>query len=192
MGIAIAGLVVTIVALIVSLGFNYAQYKWREEEREQREKDRTEAKGEQLRKDDEQLRKDDEQLRKERMPPEFYNMGGTPNPIRIPGSQHSVQGPFVHVWGFVTVVNPTQSPMKISPQTLVINGAEWETKLTFHPRANPGERYDRISMVGNAKQDYELHFLFPEDKCPKAMSGELRMTSSNREDEPFSIPVSFS
>lgn len=46
-------------------------------------------------------------------------------------------------------------------------------------------------MVGNDKQDYNLHFLFPENKWPKGMSGELWLTSSNREDEPFSIPVTF-
>jgi len=40
-------------------------------------------------------------------------------------------------------------------------------------------------------EHYDLHFLFPEDKCPKAVSGELWLTSSNREDESFSIPVSF-
>ncbi len=46
-------------------------------------------------------------------------------------------------------------------------------------------------MVGNDKQDYNLHFLFPENKVPKGMAGDLWLTSSNREDEPFSIPVSF-
>jgi len=176
MGIAIAGLVLTALALLVSLGFNYLQYTWRNEERAQHEREKSEAKS--------------EQLRKERMPPEFYNLGGAPNPIWITGSQHSVQG--VDVWGRITVVNPTQSPMKITPQRLSINGAEWPvTRFTFHLKANPRERYDRISLVGNDKQDYELHFLFPEGKSPNGMSGELWMTSSNREDEPFCIPASF-
>ena len=35
--------------------------------------------------------------RRERMPPEVFNVGGSPNPIRISGSQHSVHGPFVDV-----------------------------------------------------------------------------------------------
>jgi hypothetical protein len=178
MGIAIVGLVVTILGLLISLGYNYLQYKWRKEEREQHDRERAEAKA--------------DQLRKERMPPEFYNMGGTLSPIRITGSQHSVQGPFLDVSGLITVVNPTQSPVKIIPQRLVINGAEWEvTRFSFHLKANPRERYDRISVLGNGKQDYELHFLFPESKCPKGMSGELWLTSSNRGDEPFSVPVSF-
>ena len=126
------------------------------------------------------------------MLPEFYNVSGTPNRIRITGLQHSVNGPFVDVWGAITVVNPTQSHMKITPIRLVIDGVEWKvTNLAFHLKANTRERYDRISLVGNDKQDYDLHFLFPEDKCPKAMLGDLWLTSSNREDEPFSIPVSF-
>ena len=176
MGIAIAGLILTALALLVSLGFNYLQYTWRKQEHAQDERERSEAKG--------------EQLRKERRPPEFFNLGGTPNPLRITGSQHSVQGPFVDVWGLITVVNPTPTPMNVTPQRLLIDGAEWGvTRFAFHARDS--KRYDRISLVGNAKEDCELHFLFPEGKCPTGMSGDLSFTSSNREDEPFCIPVSF-
>src|ERR1700758_936092 len=110
--IAVAGLVLTALALVVSLGFNYLQYKWRKEERDQLEREKTEANA--------------EQRRRERMPPEIYNVGRSPNPIRITGSQHSAQGPFVDVWGTITVVNPTQAHMKITPVQLVINGADWE------------------------------------------------------------------
>jgi len=35
-GVAVAGLIVAAIALIVSLGFNYLQYKWRDEERQER------------------------------------------------------------------------------------------------------------------------------------------------------------
>jgi hypothetical protein len=177
-GIAIAGLVITALALLVSLGFNYLQYTWRKEEHVHDERERSEAKA--------------EQLRKERMPPEFFNLRGTPGPLRITGSQHSVQGPFVDVWGLITVLNPTLSPMNILPLRLLINGGEWGvTRFAFHSRDNPGKRYDRISLLGNAKEECELHFLFPEGKCPTGMSGELSLTSSNREDEPFSVRVSF-
>lgn len=176
--IAVAGLVLTALALVVSLAFNYLQYKWRNEEREQLEREKTEAKA--------------EKRRRERTPPEIYNASGSPNPIRITGSQHSVQGAFVDMWGAITVVNPTQAHMKITPLRLVINGADCEiTRLAFHLKSNDRERYDRISMVGNDKRDYNLHFLFPEARVPKGMSGELWLTSSNREDEPFSVPVSF-
>jgi hypothetical protein len=179
MGIAIAGFVLTALALLVSLGFNYLQYTWRNEERAQHARDRTEAKA--------------EQQHKERTLPEFFNMDGAPHPIAVTGSQHSVQGPFVHLWGLVTVVNPTESHMKIALHRLVLDGAEWAvTRLAFHLRSNPQERYERLSMVGNSKGDYELHFLFPEEKYPKALSGELWLTSSNREDEPFSVPIRFS
>jgi hypothetical protein len=176
MGVAIAGLLFTALTLLVSLAFNYLQYTWRKQERAEHEREKSEART--------------ERLRKERMPPEFHNVGGNPNPMQITGARHSGKG--VDVWGLITVVNPTQSPMKITPQRLVINGADWQVaKFAFHLRADPRERYDRISLVGNDKQDYELHFLFPEDKRPSRRSGELWLTSSNREDEPFCIPVSF-
>ena len=45
--------------------------------------------------------------------------------------------------------------------------------------------------MGNQKQDYNLHFRFPEDKVPKGLTGKLWFTSDNREDEPFAIPISF-
>jgi hypothetical protein len=133
-----------------------------------------------------------ESRRKERMPPEVYNVGGSPNPIRITGSQHSVQGPYVDVWGGITVVNPTHAHMKIAPHRLVIDGVGWEVnRIAFHLKSNDYERYDRISVMGNDKQDYNLHLVFAEDKVPKGKSGELWMTSSNRDDEPFAIPISF-
>jgi hypothetical protein len=185
MGIAIAGVAVAVIALIVSLGFNYLQYQWRKDDSSQRDRERAEAQAD-------RTRQEAEHRRKERMPPEVYNVGGTPNPTRITGSQHSVKGPFVDLWGTITVVNPTQGHMKITPQRLVIDGAEWPFEtISFHLKSNDHERYDRISMVGNDKQDYNLHFLFPEGRVPKGMAGELWLTSSNREDEPFSIPVSF-
>jgi hypothetical protein len=130
--------------------------------------------------------------RRERMPPEIFNVGGSPNPIRISGSQHSVQSSFVDVWGGITVVNPTHAHMKISLIRLVIDGAECEFQWArFHLKSDDRERYDRISMMGNEKQDYNLHFLFPESKVPKGKEGELWMTSSNREDEPFAVPIRF-
>jgi hypothetical protein len=185
MGVAVAGLIVAVIALIVSLGFNYLQYTWRDEEREERERGRTEAQTE-------RAQQVAEQRRRERMPPEIYNAGGTSSPIRITGSQHSATGPFMDTWGSITVVNPTQAPMKITPLRLVVGGADWEiVRLAFHLKANDRERYQRLSMVGNDKQDYNLHFLFPENKVPKGMAGDLWLSSSNREGEPFSIPISF-
>jgi hypothetical protein len=90
------------------------------------------------------------------------------------------------------VLNPTLTPMNITPLRLVINGVDWEiTRVAFYLKSNDRERYGRISMVGNDKQDYNLHFLFPETKVPKGMSGELWLTSSNREDGPFALPISF-
>lgn len=138
------------------------------------------------------LKESAERQRKERMPPEIFNVGGSPNPIRISGSQHSAHGRFMDVWGGITVVNPTQEHMKIALIRLVIEGSEWEFQWArFHLKSDDRERYDRISMMGNEKQDYYLHFLFPEGKVPTGREGELWMVSSNREDEPFPVPIRF-
>lgn len=73
-----------------------------------------------------------------------------------------------------------------------INGVDWEIpRLVFHLKSNDRERCDRISIVGNYKQDYNQHFLLPEAKVPRGMLGELWLTGSNREDESISVLVSF-
>jgi hypothetical protein len=185
MGIATAGLVVAVLALILSLAFNYLQYKWRKEDRDQR---RLEQEGEAAR----QERQEAEQQRKERMPPEIYNFGGVPNPLRISGSQHSAQGPWMVLWGSITVVNPTSGHIKVQPEGLEIDREDWEVvRFEFHLRSNDRERYDRISMMGNTKQDYDLYLFFPENKVPKGLTGALWLSSSNRPGDPFSIAVIF-
>jgi hypothetical protein len=51
------------------------------------------------------------------------------------------------------------------------------------------ERSDRISLRGNDKEDYELHFRFSDDKCATG-TGDLWFASDNRPEE-FSVPVKF-
>jgi hypothetical protein len=179
------GAAIAVVALIASLAFNYLQYKWRKEDQGQQRTSRADTQAD-------RIRQETEQRRRERTAPEIYNVGGARNPVRITGSQHSVQGPSMDLWGAITVVNPTQAHMKIEPIRLVINGADWEiTRVAFHLKSNDLERYDRISMMGGTKEDYNLHFLFPEKKVPTGLTGDFWLTSSNRADEPFSIPVRF-
>jgi hypothetical protein len=168
------GLVLTGLALLVSVGFNLLQLKWRNDD-----------KAEQKRKEDV---KEAEQRRKEQAPPVFYSFDGTSGSIPITGSQHSPQGR--DLWGLVTVVNPTQGHMKITPLRLVMAGVERPFQsISFHVRSNPLSRSDRISLMGNSKEDYELHFRFPADNCPTG-NGELWVASDNRPDE-FSVPLRF-
>jgi hypothetical protein len=174
--IAAVGLVLTIIALIVSIGFNLRQRKWRNDD-----------KAEQERKDNE---REAEQRRREQAPPEFFNVSGNPGPILVNGGQHSSQGPFMDVWGLVTVVNRTQMPMKITPLRLVMAGVEWPVQsISFHLKSNQQNRSDRISMRGNDKEDYELHFLLRDDKRATG-DGTLWFTSDNRPEE-FSVAVRF-
>jgi hypothetical protein len=179
-------MVIAIVALVISaIGtiYAYLQYK-------QNEKSRQEEKSQADRIQAEEQKIQVEGLREQRVLPEIYNMGGTPGPIRISGSQHSSSS--ADLWGLVTVVNPTQQHMKIASHHLVINGKEWEyEKVAFYVRQNLRNRSDRISMMGNHKEDYELHIFFSENHYPQSVTGELWLTSSNRHDEPFSVSLVF-
>lgn len=131
-----------------------------------------------------------EQRLKQQAVPLFFNFDGTPGPILITESQHSSQGPLMFVWGLVTVVNRTQMPLKITPIRLLVAGEEWAAKsISFHLKSNATERSDRISLRGNNKEDYELHFRFSEDKCATG-TGDLWFASDNRPEE-FSVPVKF-
>jgi hypothetical protein len=168
------GLVLTGLALLVSIGFNLLQLKWRNDDKaEQKHKDEA---------------REAERRRKEEAPPAFYSFGGTPGPIPITGSQHSPQGR--DLWGLVTVVNPTQGHMKITPRRLVMAATDWPAlSISFHVKSNPRDRSDRISLMGNSKEDYELHLKFPTNNCPTG-NGELWVASDNRPDE-FSVPLKF-
>jgi hypothetical protein len=180
---ATIGLVITGLAFLVSLLFNLLQLKWRKDEQAARADD----KAEQKLKDDE---REAGQRLKEQAALLFFNFDGTPGPILVTGSQHSSQGPFMYVWGLVTVVNRTQLPMKITPLRLLMAGEEWPVQsISFHLKSNTTDRSDRISLRGNDKEDYELHFRFQDDKCAMG-SGEVWFASDNRPGE-FSVPVRF-
>jgi hypothetical protein len=175
----VVGLVITTLAFLVSFGFNLLQLKWRNED-----------KAEQKRKEDE---REAEQRRREQAPPDFYNFGGSPGPILANGSQHSSQGPFMDLWGLVTVVNRTHTPMKITPRRLILAGEEWPViSISFHRKSDTRDRSDRISLRGNDKEDYELHFMFPDDKYPThpTRGGDLWLSTDNRGEE-FSVKVDF-
>jgi hypothetical protein len=170
-----AGLAITVLALITSVVFNILQYEWRKED-----------KAEQKRRD---VQREAEQRRREEMPPEIYNGDGTSAPIKVGGRRGSSDGS-VDVWAVVTVVNSTQVPMKISPVRLVASGkgCQW-LSISFHQKFNALNRSERISLMGNSKEDYELHFHFAENKWPKG-DAELWLTSTNRPEE-FFVPVKF-
>lgn len=189
MGIAIASFIVTFVALIVSIGFNVVQSKWRKEDREQYARDRKEYARERAEVQAQRERQEAEQRHKDRMPPEFYNFDGTASPLRISGLQMFRNNH--DLWGTITVVNPTQGYMKVTPQRLVIEGVDCDVTFEFRLKANDNERQSRISLVSDSKEHYNLHFLFPQNNPPRGKTGDLWLTSSNRGDEPFVISVTF-
>jgi hypothetical protein len=135
----------------------------------------------------------DEQRRREQAPPKIYNCGGESDPIVISGRRHSPQGPFVDQWGMVTVVNPTQAPIKIEPMRFVFgSGKAWRVhRFFFAVKSDPRDRSERLSLRGNDKEDYEMHFMFPDDQYPAGgVECEVWFSSDNRPEE-FSVPVTF-
>jgi len=95
------------------------------------------------------------------------------------------------VWGLVTIVNPTQSQMKIELHRLVLGGKECAVQsFFFRLKSHPVHRFERISLMGNTKEDYELHVMFPDTNYPSLPSrdGELWVSSENRPGE-FSVKV---
>jgi hypothetical protein len=186
-GGAIPMAVAVLIVAILSLLFNVIQYTWRQQDRQ----DRADEKAEHERTEKERVA---EQRRKEEAAPQFHNFGGDSGPIKITGMQHSVQGPFMDVWGIVTVVNPTNVPMKISLLRLVLGGEDSVIhSFFFRLKSNPRERFERISVRGNDKEDYEMHFMFPDNNYPTPPSrdGELWFSSDNRQEASF-VKIRFS
>lgn len=123
--------------------------------------------------------------------PRIFSLNGDPAALLFSGRQHSAHGPFTDLSCGVTVVNYAQAPVKISPLRLVLDNEEWpEAKVFFRPKTDVRQRFARISVRGNDKEDYELHLMFPDEKIPAARKGELWFESDNRE-EPFVIDVRF-
>ncbi len=126
----------------------------------------------------------------ERKSLQMFNFNGAPDPILISGKQHSVHGPLMDLWCLVTIVNYTHTPMKVGLRSLVFEQAEYPlTKFFFRPKSKP-ERFERISLLGNSKEDYELHFMFPDGQYPQACSGQLIIQTDR--DDPFPVDVTFS
>jgi hypothetical protein len=174
----------------VSIYFNVRQHYRLKRQDEGFKRQEEEVRQEKVEHEHKELEARDEQRLKEQAAPQFFNCDGTPGPILVTGSQHSSQGPFMYLWGLVTVVNRTPVPMKITPLRLLMAGEEWPVQsISFHLKSNTKDRSDRISLRGNDKEDYELHFRFPDDKCATG-SGELWFASDNRPGE-FSVPVKF-
>jgi hypothetical protein len=123
--------------------------------------------------------------------PRIFSLHGEPGAIQISGSQHSVHGPFMDLWCSVTVVNYAPFPVKISFLRLTLEGQDWPmTRVFFRPQSDIRQRFDRISVRGNDKEDYQLHVMFPDDNYPKSLSGEFWLESDNLQ-EPFRVPVKF-
>jgi hypothetical protein len=176
--------VVFLIIAILSLLFNGVQYLWRRQDR----KDHAAEKDDRDRREEE---KEAEHRRREEAPPEFFNFDGSPAPIRIGGRNHLMQQPLIDLGSNVTVVNPTNSPVKISLLRFVLDGEELPLHdFYFCDKTNHMNKFKRVSLRGNDKHDYEMHFIFPDNDCPGPPSrdGEIWLSSSNR-NEPVRVPV---
>jgi hypothetical protein len=141
--------------------------------------------------DQREEKKEADRQEREEAPPEFFNFDGSPGPIRIGGRQHLLQQPFIDLWSNVTAVNPINQPIKVALLRFVLDGKELPLHhFYFCVKSHHMDKFERISLKGNDKQDYEMHFIFSEDTCPNPPSrdGELWLSSSNR-GEPFRVTI---
>jgi pyrimidine deaminase RibD-like protein len=122
---------------------------------------------------------------------EVYNFDGTDGPIQVRGRMHSVQGPKMDLNGLVTIVNPSQIPTKIRPVRLTVDGEDFAIDSFFFREKGKRERLHKISVLGNDKGHYELHFMFPDDKFSEMKQGEL-LLAQDSSDEPIVVALSFS
>jgi len=123
------------------------------------------------------------------VPLKFSSFGGTPGPILFSGSEHSSLGPQMILSGLVTIVNCALVPVEITPIRLLIDGKEWSVHRIFFKRAGKLNKLERVYLAGNRQEDFELHFMFPDDHYPQSLSGELLIHIN--ENEPLSVPVMF-
>ena len=123
--------------------------------------------------------------------PAVYNFDGADGPIKVRGRIHSVHGPKMDLYGLVTIVNPSQIPTKIRPVRLTVDGQEFALDSFFFREKDKRERFQKISVLGNDKGHYELHFMFPDDKFSEMKQGELWLAKDGN-DEPIVVELSFS
>jgi hypothetical protein len=94
------------------------------------------------------------------------------------------------VWGLVTVVNPTPWHMKIGPHRLVLDGKECPVQgFFFRPKYDPEQQFERISLMGNTKEHYEVHVMFPESDYPTPPSRDGELWVSDKSQQPFPVKV---
>jgi hypothetical protein len=89
----------------VSIYFNLRQHYRIKHQEEGLKRQEENVRQEKVEREHKELEARDEQRLKEQAAPLFSNFDGTPGPILVNGSQHSSQGPFMYLWGLVTVVN---------------------------------------------------------------------------------------
>jgi hypothetical protein len=71
-----------------------------------------------------------------------------------------------------------------------VNGQESSLDTFFFREKGKPERFKKVSIMGNEKAHYELHFLLPDDKCLEAEEGELWL-ASDWNAEPFLVTLQF-
>jgi hypothetical protein len=122
--------------------------------------------------------------------PRIFSLHGESGALLFSGRQHSAHGPFTALSCGVTVVNYAAHPIKLNPLRLELNGKEAESKVFFRPKSDVRQKFARVSIRGNDKEDYELYLMFPDEKIPSNCEGDLWFESDNLQ-EPFAIFVRF-
>jgi pyrimidine deaminase RibD-like protein len=123
--------------------------------------------------------------------PSVYNFDGADEPIKVSGKIHSERGPMMDLYSIVTIVNSNLTPTKIRPVRLSVDGQDLLLDNFFFREKGKREQLKKLSVLGNDKAHYELHFMFPDDKYSEAKEGELLLASDSNT-EPFVVKLKFS
>jgi hypothetical protein len=121
----------------------------------------------------------------------LFNFDGSEGPILVSGKQASAGAPETDLYCVATVVNYTQTPIKITSVRLRVDGADDPLiGFFFRLKSDPLSKFSRISVVGNHKEDYELHFIFSKDAYPVGRSGQI-ILETDSQDGPIQVDVNF-
>jgi hypothetical protein len=80
--------------------------------------------------------------------------------------------------------------MKIGLHRLVLDGKECLVqRFFFRLKSDPREQFERISLMGNAEEHYEVHVMFPETDYPTPPSRDGELWVSSNGQQPFPVKV---
>jgi len=123
----------------------------------------------------------------------IFSRDGSPEPISVSGREASAQDASLVILScLLTVVNYTPRPVRVKPQRLIVDGADWPPKSLFFQPLNvvPSPRYTVVTVPGSGTEDYKFNLMFPMENCPEKRLGVVFFQIDETE-EPLPLKVQF-